>query len=87
MHKHDSHIPQERHHVWPQGFHGPSTPDNLIDICCNVHSDIHYYMNYRLRHNGAFPDDWRTYSAGVRKWANVGYDKVMAYCEETAKQY
>lgn len=78
-HVHESKIPQERHHVWPMGYHGPDTAANKILICCNAHSDIHYYMEYLLKHNGANPPDWRTYGPDVRFFARKGFDQVMAY--------
>lgn len=34
-------VSYEVHHVWPQGFHGPDTADNLVRICANTHSDVH----------------------------------------------
>lgn len=84
-HIHDTTIPQERHHVWPKGYHGPNTPDNLVTICCNAHSDIHYYMEYLFKHNGETPPDWRTYGPTVRALAKRGYDEVIAYGESLAK--
>ena len=80
-HTHTSNIPQERHHVWPLGYHGPNVKSNLITICCNAHSDIHYYMEYMLKHNGQVPPDWRTYGPKIREFANKGYEQVMAYGE------
>lgn len=75
-HKHDQLIPQEVHHVWPQEYHGPSTPDNLIRICCNAHSDIHYLMNAMLKGK---PYDLREYGPKVREYAIRGYNEVMEY--------
>lgn len=84
LHVHDSTIPQEKHHVWPLGYHGPNVKSNLILICCNGHSDIHYYMEYLLKHNGATPPDWNTYGTAVRTYARLGYQKVMDYGESLA---
>lgn len=86
VHTHDSNVPQEKHHVWPLGYHGPNTKENIIVICCNAHSDIHYFMEFMLKHNGKYPDNWRTYGYQVRRFAKSGYYKVMAYGEQLAKE-
>lgn len=80
-HVHDSTVPQEDHHVWPLGYHGPDVAANKVRICCNAHSDAHYYLEYLLRHNGQRPDNWRTWGTGVRIIAQQGYVQVMAYAE------
>ena len=77
-HKHDTMIPQEKHHVLPQAYGGPTTPENLVTICANAHSDIHYYMDYMLKHEGAKPEDWRTYGDVVRILAGKGFRQVVA---------
>lgn len=79
IHEHKTTVPQEKHHIWPLGYHGPNVASNIILICCNAHSDIHYYMEHRLKHNGNAPKDYRTYSPMVRLFANYGYDQVIAY--------
>jgi hypothetical protein len=75
-HVHKMLVPQERHHVWPLGYHGPDTRDNLVLICCNAHSDVHYMMEAMLKGK---PVDMRTYGPGVRRIAIAGYKAVMAY--------
>ena len=84
VHTHDSTVPQERHHVWPLGYHGPDVASNKVLICCNAHSDAHYFMEYMLRHNGAWPPDWRTYGPRVRDLAVSGFTQVMAYGQSLA---
>lgn len=85
-HAHDAMVSYERHHVWPLGYHGPNVPSNLIKICPNAHSDIHFFMEYLLRHNGSWPEDWRTYGPTIRRYAMSGYEQVMAYGESLAQQ-
>lgn len=78
VHKHGTQlVPQERHHVWPIGYHGPDTAANKILICANAHSDIHYFMDHMLRHKGVWPDDWRTYSPKIRAFAIRGYNETL----------
>ena len=86
-HKHKDKVPQEHHHVWPLGYHGPDEQSNIIFICCNAHSDIHYYMEYLLRHNGERPEDWRTYGNLVRQWAVKGYNEVIEYGNNLSREY
>jgi len=81
-HKHDCLIPQESHHVWPLGYHGPDIKSNRVLICCNAHSDAHYLMEALLKGK---PVDFRQYGPGVRKIALEGYNKVMAYADSLAK--
>ena len=78
VHVHRSMVPQEVHHIWPRGYHGPDTPDNKIKICSNAHSDIHYMMEALLRGKKI---DLREFGPGVRKYARRGYEEVIAYGE------
>ncbi len=84
VHEHDSMVPQEDHHVWPTGYHGPDTRDNIVRICANAHSDVHYYLEYLLKHGGQRPANWRTWGPNIRVLAWQGYEKVMAYAESLA---
>ena len=86
VHVHDSVVPQEDHHVWPLGYHGPNIKANKIKICCNAHSDIHYFMDYLLKHNGIQPADWRTYGPRVRMFALIGYRQVMDYATRLSEE-
>ena len=82
VHKHDYLVPQEVHHIWPRGYHGPDTDDNKIKICSNAHSDIHYLMEAMLKGKKV---DKRLFGPGVRKYAQKGYDAVIAYGESLSK--
>lgn len=85
-HRHTAVAPLESHHVWPLGYHGPDTKANRVLICCNAHSDVHYYLEHLLKHNGQRPDDWRTWGPVVRGIAMSGYAQVIAYAEQLAQQ-
>lgn len=79
-HVHDSLVPIERHHVWPLGYHGPNTKDNIVELCCNAHSDVHYLLERLLKTGDNVPwEEERTYGRGVRVVAQRGYLAVMAY--------
>lgn len=75
-------VSYEVHHVWPQEYHGPSTPDNLVRICCNTHSDTHDLLNKMLRGK---PYDLSTYTPTERRLAKRGYDAIHAYAESLVK--
>lgn len=82
-HVHESLVPQESHHIWPLGYHGPDVKSNRALVCCNAHSDIHYLMEAMLKNK---PVDLRLYGPGVRKLAFSGYQQVMKYAEDLAQQ-
>lgn len=77
VHHHDDWVPQQRHHVWPKGLGGPSTPANLITICPNGHYAIHSYLDMLIR-SGGKPDPAvaRHYGAKVRQYAERGWDEA-----------
>jgi hypothetical protein len=79
---HEQLVPQERHHVWPLGYHGPDVASNRVLICANAHGDIHYLMEAMLKGRAV---DRRTYGPGVRTLADRGYALVMAYAESLAQ--
>lgn len=83
-HVHDQLIPQERHHVWPLGYHGPNAPENIAVVCANAHSDTHYLLEALLRGRDV---DLRTYGPRVRDLAYAGRDAVLAYGEALAAHY
>jgi 5-methylcytosine-specific restriction endonuclease McrA len=68
----------EVHHVWPQEFHGPTRPDNLVKICANCHSNTHDLLNRMLRGK---PYVLASYSPTERQLAQRGHDAIMAYGE------
>lgn len=78
-HSHDALVSYEIHHVWPKEYHGTSTPDNLVKICCNAHSDIHYLMNLMLRGK---PYNLIEYGPNIRALAQRGYQAIIAYGDE-----
>jgi hypothetical protein len=82
-HNHTTLVSYEMHHVWPIGYHGPNTKANLIKICPNAHSDIHYLMELMLKGK-----PWRAveYGPNIRQYAKSGYDQVMAYAQHLARE-
>lgn len=82
-HRHDGKIPQERHHIWPLGYHGPNVESNLVTICSNAHSDAHYLLEAMLKGK---PHNRADYGPGVRAIADAGYAKIMAYAEHLAAE-
>lgn len=80
-HVHHNWVSYEIHHIWPQCYHGPDTPDNKIKICPNAHSDIHYLMERMLRGK---PSRLEHYSNFVKRYAKLGYQQVTKYAEERA---
>lgn len=77
-HAHTSLVSFERHHVWPIGYHGPNTADNIVQVCCNAHSDIHYLLQLMLTGR---PYNLTEYGPNIRYLAFRGYGLVMAYGE------
>lgn len=77
-HTHTSLVSYERHHVWPHEYHGPTEPANLVKICCNAHSDVHYLLHLMLTGK---PYNLTEYGPNIRAIARRGYDSVMAYAE------
>lgn len=80
-HAHAALVSFERHHVWPLGYHGPDTPDNIVKVCCNAHSDIHHLLERLLRGK---PVDLREYGPAIRTLALDGYRAVTAYADRLA---
>lgn len=84
-HIHNSLVPVERHHIWPLGYHGPNTADNIVQVCCNAHSDVHYLLERMLRTGDAVPwTELRTYGPAVGALARAGYERVTAYATSLA---
>jgi len=82
-HSHTSLVSFEVHHVWPQEYHGPNTKENLVKICCNAHSDVHFLLSAMLKGK---PYDLREYGPSIRDIAQRGYRAIMAYGEALAKE-
>jgi hypothetical protein len=53
-----------------------------VDICSNTHSGVHDMLNKMLRGK---PYDLKIYTPTMRRLANEGYKRIMAYGEELAK--
>lgn len=79
-HAHDSLVPIEKHHVWPQEYHGPTVPANLVQICANAHSDVHYLLSRMLKTGDQVPwTERRTYGPAIRDIAARGYAAILTY--------
>jgi hypothetical protein len=77
VHKHHEWVPVNKHHIWPQGFGGPSTPDNLITLCTNGHYAIHEFIRQLILHGGTVP--WTTaqhFGPKVRDIARIGWERA-----------
>jgi hypothetical protein len=82
-HTHRAHVSYVGHHVWPLGYHGPDIKANIVKICPNAHSDIHYLMDRML---AGKPYNWREYSHAIYRLALEGYKEVSAYADKLAAQ-
>ena len=80
-HDHKTMVSFEMHHVWPVGYHGPNIKSNLIKICPNAHSDIHFLMELMFRGK---PYNFREYGYSIRCYALKGYQQVIDYAEQLA---
>ena len=82
-HKHTSLVSFEQHHVHPREYHGPTQPDNLVKICCNAHSDVHFLLHLMLTGK---PYVLAEYGPNIRAIAKRGYDAIMAYSASLAAE-
>ena len=78
-HKHDDLVSYELHHCWPRQYHGPDEDWNIVKICPNAHSDIHWLLERLLRGK---PVDRPAYGPTIRAIAKRGYAEVLAYAEQ-----
>jgi len=44
-HVHECPVSEEYHHVRPQARGGKSVPTNMVWLCANAHSDVHYFLD------------------------------------------
>lgn len=44
-HAHEYLAPEEYHHVQPLSRGGLTKPDNMVWLCANAHSDVHYFLD------------------------------------------
>lgn len=51
-HTHDAMVPQEVHHIRPLSRGGRTVKANLVTICSNAHSDVHYYLDLIEKYRG-----------------------------------
>lgn len=75
-HVHSHTIPQERHHVQPLSRLGRNVPANLVLICCNAHSDVHYLLDAIEKARGfdaVPPAVRRAFGRGVTRIALLGW--------------
>jgi len=75
-HQPTSHI-NEKHHIWPQEYSGPTVPENLVVVCATGHNSIHDLLAKWLK-TGGDPgwDVQRHYTRGERELAKLGYDRI-----------
>lgn len=76
VHKHDSWVPIEKHHVWPLGMGGPDVDSNKIEVCCNGHYEIHEFMRQLIKSAGIVP--WtiaQHFGPKVRDYGRIGWEK------------
>jgi rhodanese-related sulfurtransferase len=79
VHRHRELVPIERHHIHPLGEGGPDIEANKVTVCANGHMSIHALLTRLLKGNGVVA--WTTrrqYGRGVRKYAQQGYDAIVA---------
>lgn len=77
VHKHDSWVPTENHHIWPEGMGGPDIPANKIKVCCNGHYEIHEFIRQLMIYGGKVP--WtlgQHFGYKVREYARIGWEKA-----------
>jgi hypothetical protein len=75
-HTHDAVVPQEDHHVVPLSRGGPDRKSNLLRVCANAHSDVHYLLSAieKARGYDGVPEAVkRSFGYGVRRIALQGW--------------
>lgn len=82
-HNHKHLVSYEMHHVWPKEYHGPNVKSNLVKICPNAHSDIHFLMDKML---AGKPYNSHEYGNKVFTLARKGYLFVTAYANTLVQQ-
>lgn len=75
-------VSYEMHHVWPLGYHGPDESHNIVKICCNAHSDIHFLLHKMLTGKPYKPAE---YGPSVRDIAKRGFDAITAYADSIGR--
>lgn len=77
-HRHPAELVLDRHHIQPQAWGGPTTDENLADVCPNVHRLSHTLLN-RYKGEGTAPGWWyrRRFSTQVRALADLGWRRTV----------
>lgn len=82
-HTHDSIVAEEYHHVQPQSRGGLTKPDNMVWLCANAHSDVHYFLDLieaRAKRHELHPEEVpgdiaASFGPKVRRVARDGWAK------------
>jgi hypothetical protein len=80
-HTHEYLVPEEYHHLRPQCRGGQTVPANMVWLCANAHSDVHYFLDLiekrakgHARHPEAVPGAVAVhYGPKVRHYARLGW--------------
>lgn len=87
VHRHTEWVPENEHHIWPQGMGGPNTASNKITVCTNGHYMIHEFMRQLIIHKGEVPYDLaRHFGPKVRDYARIGWEKAGKPTSGTVKE-
>lgn len=77
VHRHTEWVPENEHHIWPQGMGGPNTASNQITVCTNGHYMIHEFMDRLARTAGHVPwEEARHFGPKVRRLAQLGWEQA-----------
>ena len=85
-HTHGSLVPEEYHHLRPQCRGGQTAPGNMVYLCANAHSDVHYFLDLiekRARARTPHPEEIpgpvaATYGPKIRHFARLGWSMYAA---------
>lgn len=80
-HRHDAPTAQERHHIQPLSRGGTNDPANLVTLCANAHSDVHYFLDLIEKHGGPDRVSWslaRHFGPAIRELASLGWTAYAA---------
>lgn len=61
-----------KHHIWPQEYGGPSTGENLVQVCDNGHYNIHAILTALIR-SQPVPKGTRTET----QLARLGFERIQ----------
>lgn len=85
-HVHDAPVPEEYHHIRPQCRGGLARPDNMVWLCANAHSDVHYFLDLiekRARAGKRHPEAVEAaesvhYGPKIKQFARLGWSRYAA---------